>query len=75
MSEIYYDPNLWFYHKGCVDKHYLIGNPQTFYGRMFAFCPKKNITLCVSESEICEMSTESKYWIIGFLSGNENIIK
>lgn len=66
-----YDENLWFYHNNCEDKHFLLGNPHTFKGRMFAWCPKKGTTLCISESEIGERSIESKYWILGFLSGNE----
>lgn len=75
MEEINVDDKLWFYHKGCEDKHYLIGNPHTHAGRMLAWCSNKNVTFCVSESEIEDMSLESKYWIRGFLSGNEKILE
>ena len=70
-DDLEYDDCLWFYHKGCEGRHYLLGNPHTHYGRMFAWCPEKNTTFCVSESEMNEMSNESKYWIKGFLSGSE----
>lgn len=70
-----YDDNLWFYHNGCEDKHYLLGNPHTHIGRMYAWCPNKKIALCVSEHEMGDMSIESKYWIKGFLSGNEKYIE
>jgi len=66
-----FDENLWFEHKECKGKHYLIGNPHTFTGRMYAYCPIKKQTFCISKSEIGEKSTETEYWIKGFLCGNE----
>jgi hypothetical protein len=38
---------------------------------MFAWCPTKKVTFRVSKGEIETLSTESTYWIQGFLSGNE----
>jgi hypothetical protein len=70
-GDLEFDENLWFSHKGCDGKHYLIGNPHTFYGRILAWCPKKETSFCVSISEIVNMSDYSKYWIDGFLRGNE----
>lgn len=70
-KEIEYDKNLWFYHNGCEGQHYLIGNPHTHIGRMYAWCPINKTALCVSEHEMGDMSIESKYWIKGFLSGSE----
>jgi hypothetical protein len=73
MEEVELDEKLWFYHKGCEDKHYLLGNPHTHPGRMYAWCPKKKTVFCVSEVEMEDKSVESEYWIKGFLSGSEEI--
>src|SRR5690606_1325095 len=70
-NEIEFDENLWFNHKGCEGKHYLIGNPHTFRGRIYAWCPRKERSFFVSISEIEQMSEYSKYWINGFLNGNQ----
>jgi len=70
-NKIIYDKNLWFEHEGCVGKHFLFGNPHTFPGRMWAWCPKKETSFCVSKSEIGEMSVQTSYWIKGFLIGNQ----
>lgn len=70
-NEIEFDKNLWFTIEGCEGKHYLIGNPHTFRGRMHAWCPQKERSFFVSLSEIEEMSEPSKYWITGFLKGNQ----
>jgi hypothetical protein len=70
-NEIQFDENLWFIHKGCEGRHYLIGNPHTFYGRILAWCPKKERSFMVSVSEMEQMSDFSKYWIEGYLKGNE----
>jgi hypothetical protein len=69
--DVQYDKKLWFFHEGCEGKHYLITNPHTSPGRMYAFCPKKNSFFCVSKIEMGEMSEQSKYWIEGFLHGNQ----
>lgn len=71
MEKTQYDENLWFEHKGCAGKHFLIGNPHTFPGRILAFCPKKDKTFFVSKNEIGNMSQQSDYWIKGFLIGNQ----
>ena len=70
-NDLKYDSDLWFEHKGCEGKHYLIGNPHTFPVRMWAWCPKKETTFFVSKSQIGEMSLQTKYWIKGFLTGNQ----
>jgi len=71
VSEI--DEKLWFtMKKHCAaEKHYLIGNPHTFRGRMLGWCPQKKTSFFVSKAEMEECSTETQYWISGFLSGNE----
>lgn len=67
-----FDENLWFtMGSHCEGKHYLLGNPHTFVGRMWAWCPNKEVSFFVSKSGIDECSTETNYWIQGFLAGNE----
>ena len=70
-EEVYYDDDLWFTHKGCEGNHYLIGNPHTHPGRMWAWCPKKQGTIFVSKAEMDEISDKAKTWIHGFLMGNQ----
>jgi hypothetical protein len=38
---------------------------------MEAWCPNKKVDLCASKSEMTDCSIEARYWIQGFLSGNE----
>jgi hypothetical protein len=73
MSEVpKYDEKLWFtMGSHCEGKHYLLGNPHTFVGRMLAWCSQKEVSFFVSKSAIDECSVEAKYWIEGFLKGNE----
>lgn len=70
-NNVHYDKNLWFYHDNCNGKHFLIGNPHTFPGRMWAWCPVKKRTFFVSKSEIIKLSKQAGYWVKGFLSGNQ----
>lgn len=65
------DEKIWFEYDGCEGRHYMIGNPHTFKGRMYAWCPKKERSFFVSKSEIIKMSVECEYWVKGFLSGNQ----
>jgi len=66
------DRNLWVILPGCCDrKHYLGYNPHTFHGRMKAWCPKLGRWTNISKREIERCSEQAKYWIIGYLSGNE----
>lgn len=71
IEKIEYDQKLWIELEHCEGKHFLLGNPHTFIGRIDAFCPLKNVTFCISFTEIKRMSTESNYWLKGYLSGNE----
>ena len=70
-EEIIYDEKLWFEHKGCEGKHYLLGNPHTVAGRMLAWCLKENRSFFISKPDIGERSEFADYWIKGFLSGNQ----
>jgi hypothetical protein len=65
------DRALWFEHLGCRGRHYLIGNPHTVPGRMFAWCPRECCSVFVSRADIGRMSRAARYWIEGFLHGNE----
>lgn len=71
-TEPIFDENLWFTMGDCCSgRHYLLYNPHTFPGRMGAWCPLKKVRFCVSKSEIEDCSLEARYWIKGFLAGNE----
>lgn len=65
------DDNLWFYHKGCTGQHFLLGNPHTFPGRLYAWCPVRERSFYCSLQEMERMSEEARYWITGYLHGNQ----
>ena len=67
-----FDGRLWFtMGTHCSGKHYLIGNPHTFNGRMLAWCPTKQTSFFVSKLEMDDCSVEAEFWVKGFLAGNE----
>lgn len=70
-NKINYDKNLWFEHLGCEGKHYLIGNPHTYVGRMWAWCPKEKRSIFITKADMGKMSNQTKYWVEGFLFGNQ----
>lgn len=55
----------------CSGKHFILGNPHTFHGRIMGFCPQKKECFYFSVTEIKSKSIETEYWIKGFLTGNE----
>jgi hypothetical protein len=65
------DPALWFMHLGCAGRHYLLGNPHTVPGRMWAWCPRERCTHFVSRADIGSMSRAAAWWVEGYLHGNE----
>jgi hypothetical protein len=65
------DPSLWIEVEGVAGRCYLIGNPHTFRGRMYAYSEGLARDLAVSRADIRNSSTEARYWVEGFLSGNE----
>jgi hypothetical protein len=65
------DSDLWFETADCAGRHYLLGNPHTFPGRLYAWCPTKKVHHCVSKSEIEQCSRETTYFLRGYLSGQE----
>jgi hypothetical protein len=64
------DERLWF-EASCGGRDFLVGNPHTFPGRMAAWCPHDGVGYNVSLGEIRTMSDESRYFVAGFLTGNE----
>jgi hypothetical protein len=66
-----FDANLWFEHLGCRGRHYLLGNPHTVPGRMQAWCPREGVSVFVSRNDIGRASRAARYWIEGYLHGNE----
>lgn len=65
------DDALWFFHKGCEGKHYIIGNPHIVPGRIWAWCPKEEVSFFLNKNDMEEMSEATQYWLKGYLSGNE----
>lgn len=65
------DPRLWF-DAPCGGRDLLLpGQGHTFTGRMSAWCPHQQLSYNVSLSEMGAMSDEARYFVLGFLSGNE----
>lgn len=72
-DQIKMDKNLWFTLQDheCQGEHYILGNPHTFNGRILGYCTEKGKSFYFSKAEIKNMSLETKYWIQGYLFGNE----
>jgi hypothetical protein len=64
------DPLLWF-EASCGGRDLLAGNGGTFPGRMSAWCPHEQVRYNVSLSGMGQMSPEARYYVAGFLAGNE----
>jgi hypothetical protein len=67
------DRKLWVIVPGCCDnkRHYLGYNPHTFHGRISVWCPLLNRWTNISKMNISRQSEQSRYWIAGYLNGNE----
>jgi hypothetical protein len=66
------DERLWFDAPCGGRDHLLDANGHTFHGRMLAWCPhQEHHVYSVSLGEMGEMSTETQYFVRGFLAGNE----
>lgn len=64
------DERLWF-DAPCGRRDFLVGNGHTFVGRMAAWCPHEGVGYNISRAEIGAMSEEARYFVAGFLAGNE----
>jgi len=64
------DPLLWF-EAPCGGRDLLTGNGGTYPGRMAAWCPAKKVSYNVSLAEMGQMSQQARYYVAGFLAGNQ----
>ena len=65
------DPRLWFQMAGCKGRHFFVDGTPHLRGRMYAWCPDKQVVTRVSKSEITICSDEAGYFMRGYLSGSE----
>lgn len=64
------DERLWF-DAPCGRRDFVVGNGHTFPGRLAAWCPHDEVGYNVSLGEMGTMSEECRYFVAGFLAGNE----
>lgn len=64
------DERLWF-EAACGERDFIVGNGHTFAGRLAAWCPHAGVGYNVSLGEMGAMSEEARYFVAGFLAGNE----
>jgi len=64
------DERLWF-EAPCGRRDFIVGNGNTFVGRMAAWCPHDEVGYNVSRGEMGAMSDESRYFVAGFLAGSQ----
>ena len=64
------DTRLLFFVRDNPGRHYFIGHPHTFRGRIEAW-NEEGYSLSVSKSEITEMTDAAAIWLDGFLAGSE----
>ncbi len=65
------DEKLWVEAGGYKGRLYPSHNPHTFPGRIGAWLAADDVYVTISKNEITECSEEARYWIDGFLVGNE----
>ena len=53
------------------DRGLLVGNPHTHPGRFLVLWEATGKSYSTSMSDLAQMSTESRAWLDGFMSGNE----
>jgi hypothetical protein len=64
------DQLLWF-EAPCGGRDLLTGNGGTYPGRMSAWCPDTQVSYNVSLAEMGPMSEQARYYVAGFLAGNQ----
>jgi hypothetical protein len=64
-----FDRALWVELDG--DRGYISGNAHTHPGRFHVCFPDHGYSTTASVSELTAMSTEARYWLLGFLTGSE----
>jgi hypothetical protein len=65
------DPRLWFEIDGCEGRHFFVDGTPNIRGRIYAYCPVKQIVTRVSKYEVTASSDEAGYFVRGYLSGSE----
>jgi hypothetical protein len=65
------DPDLWVEVAGHDGKLFIMGNPHTFPGRITGWSYEGNHSLYFSKAEVTAASDAARWWIDGFLHGNE----
>lgn len=69
VEEPVVDERLWF-DAPCGRRDFLVGNGNTFVGRMAAWCPHDGVGYHVSLAEMGTMSEQTRYFVAGFLAGS-----
>ena len=64
------DPLPWF-EAPCRGRDLLAGNGGAYPRRMLAWCPARQISYNVSRAEMGQMSQQARYYVAGFLAGNQ----
>jgi hypothetical protein len=64
------DERLWF-EAACGGRDFIVGNGHTYPGRLAAWCPHRRVGYNVSLAEMGAMPEETRYFVAGFLAGNE----
>jgi hypothetical protein len=65
------DPRLWFEMAGCDGRHFFVDGTPNIGGRIYAWCPARQIVTRVSKYELSVWSDEAGYFMRGYLSGSE----
>lgn len=66
-----FDPELWVTAEGYDGRLFLLGNPHTHLGRMYAWSEALRVGTNISKYDITDASAAARRWIEGFLSGSE----
>jgi hypothetical protein len=69
------DERLWVELTDSEGRWYLVGNPHTFPGRFDVWSREIGSSMTISKSEITNASDAARWWIEGYLSGNEPSIE
>jgi hypothetical protein len=65
------DLSLWVELVDSDVRWYICGNPHTFPGHFDVWSPDLDRNLTVSKSDVAQSSEPARWWIEGFLHGNE----
>jgi len=57
--------------QGCTGRHFFVDGNSGIVGRIYAYCPVKQIVTRVSKSDVVAASAEAHAFVRGFLAGSE----